>query len=148
MGLFGAERRPADQAFEHDGTNGPPIAAEVVSLAAEDFWRDVVGCTDSGVGKLTTGFPPCVDLCSVADCQLDLVHVHRVAVVAIRLVRAASEQLLVVAGVMLLVETCGQTEICQLDVTTTVQKNVIGLDITRQCQSAYLICLEGTPTDG
>lgn len=134
MGLLGAERRPADQALKHNGTNGPPIATKVVSLAAEDFWRDVVGCTDSGIGKLTTRLPPCVDLCAVADCQLNLVHVHRVAVVAIRLVRAASEQLLVVASVMFLVETCRQTEICQLDVTTTVQEDVVGLNITEQCE--------------
>ena len=105
MGLLGAERRPADETLKHDGTNRPPIAAKVGSLAAEDLWRNVVGCTDSGVSQLTTRLPPCVDLCSVADCQLDLVHVHRVAVVTIRLVCAASKQLLVVSGVVLLVET-------------------------------------------
>jgi hypothetical protein len=106
MGLLCAERWPTDQAFKHDGANRPPIATKVVALATEDLWRDVVGCTDSGVGQLTTRLPPCVDLCAVANCQLDLVHVHRVTVVAIRLVGAASKQLLVVAGIVLLVETC------------------------------------------
>ena len=106
MGLLCAEWWPADKTLEHDGTNRPPIAAKVIPLAAEDLWRNVVGCTDSGVGQLTTRLPPCVDLCAVADCQLDLIHVHGVAVVPIRLVGATSEQLLVVACVMLLVETC------------------------------------------
>ena len=106
MGLLCAERRPTDQAFKHDGANRPPIAAKVVALATEDLWRNVVGCTDSRVGQLATRLPPCVDLCTVANCQLDLVHVHRVSVVAIRLVGAAGKQLLVVAGIVLLVETC------------------------------------------
>jgi hypothetical protein len=48
--LFGAERRPADKALEHDGAHGPPIAAEVVSLSTEDLWRYVVGSTHSRVG--------------------------------------------------------------------------------------------------
>lgn len=28
MGVFGTERRPADEAFEHDGSNRPPITGK------------------------------------------------------------------------------------------------------------------------
>jgi hypothetical protein len=47
--LFSAKRRPADEALEHDCANGPPIAAEVVSLSAKDLRRYVVGSTHSRV---------------------------------------------------------------------------------------------------
>ena len=83
MGLLCAEWWPADETFEHDGTDRPPIATEVVSLAAEDLWCDVVGCTNSGVGQLATRLSPSVDLCAVADGQLNLIHVHRVSVIPI-----------------------------------------------------------------
>ena len=44
--LLGAERWPADQTLEHDCTHRPPITAVVVTLAAEDLRRNVVGRTD------------------------------------------------------------------------------------------------------
>lgn len=47
--LFSTERWPADKALEHDGADGPPIAAEVVSLPAEYLWRYVVGSTHGRV---------------------------------------------------------------------------------------------------
>ena len=52
------------------------------------------------------------------------------SVVAVRLVCAASEQFLVVVGVMLLMEACRQTEIRQLDVAAAVEQDVVGLDVT------------------
>jgi hypothetical protein len=71
--LLSAERRPANETLEHDGADRPPITAVVVTLAAEDFWRNVVGCTDGGVGELSTRLTPCVDLGTVADSELNLV---------------------------------------------------------------------------
>jgi hypothetical protein len=47
--LFSAERRPADEALEHDRADRPPIAAKVVSLPAEDLRRYVVGSTHGRV---------------------------------------------------------------------------------------------------
>lgn len=44
--LVGTERGPANQALEHDGANGPPIAAVVVTPATEDLRGDVVGRAD------------------------------------------------------------------------------------------------------
>jgi hypothetical protein len=72
--LLCAERRPADQTFEHDCANTPPIAAVVVALSTEDFGSDVIGGTNSRVCKLTARLAPGVDLMAVADSQLNLVE--------------------------------------------------------------------------
>jgi hypothetical protein len=88
MRFIGTERRPANEAFKHDGTNGPPIAAIVVALAAEDFRGNVIRSTDRGVCELTTRFTPGIDLLAVANGQLNLVQVHRIPVVTARLVLA------------------------------------------------------------
>jgi hypothetical protein len=130
VGLFGAEWGPADKTLEHDGSDRPPIAAIVVTLAAEDFRSNVVGGTNCRVGQLTSRLPPCVDLGTVADGELNLVHVHGVSVVTVGLVRTAGKQLLVVASVVLLVESCRETEVGQLDVTAAIEQDVVGLDVT------------------
>ena len=133
VGLFGAERGPADETLEHDGSDRPPIAAIVVTLTAEDLRGNVVGSTNCRVSQLASGLPPCVDLGTVADGKLNLVHVHGVAVVTVRLVCTAGKQLLVVASIVLLVESCRETEISQLDVTAAVEQNVVRLDVTSRC---------------
>lgn len=66
------------------------------------------------------------------------------SVVAVRLVCAAGEQLLVVVGVVLLVEACRQTEICQLDVAASVEKDVVGLDVTGRVRIFVLVRLLNT----
>lgn len=106
MWLLGAERWPSDKTLEHDCAHGPPITTIVVTLTTENLGRDVVGSTHSGVSELTTGLPPCVDLCAVADCQLNLIEVHRSSIISVRLVCATSKKLLVVASIVLLMETC------------------------------------------
>lgn len=129
--LLSAERRPADEALEHDGTDGPPIAAVVVTLSAEDLGSDIVGCTDGGVRQLTTGLAPAVDLCTVADRELDLIDGNRVAVVAIReLRRVAREELLIVGRLVFLVETGRKAEVSELDVSAAVEKDVVGFNVT------------------
>lgn len=50
---------------------------------------------------------------------------------------ATSEQFLVVASVVLLVETCGQTEVSQLDMTAPIQQDVVRFDVTTQCQCRH-----------
>lgn len=81
MGILGTERRPADKAFEHNRSDGPPVAGEGVALAAEDLGSDVIRSTDCGVRKGTTvRFTPSVDKAAVADGKIDLVKRDRVSV--------------------------------------------------------------------
>lgn len=54
MRIFGAERGPADQTFEHNGSNGPPVAAESVAFARKNLRGDVIRGSDGGVGHLST----------------------------------------------------------------------------------------------
>ena len=67
VGMVGAEGRPADKTFEHDGAKGPPVAAVRVTLTAEDFRSNVVWGSDGGVGESTTGLTPVVHLAAIAD---------------------------------------------------------------------------------
>jgi len=80
MRLLGAEWRPANQAFEHDGADTPPIAALVVALATEDLWCDVIGRSNGRVSELSARLAPCVDLVAVGHCELDLINADGVAV--------------------------------------------------------------------
>ena len=80
VGVLCTKRRPTDEAFEHDSPNGPPVAAESIALAVENFGSDVIWGPDRGVGHNTTRFAPGVDLATVADCEIDLVQGDRVAV--------------------------------------------------------------------
>lgn len=80
--VFGAERGPADETLEHDGADGPPVAAEGVAFTGEDFGSDVVRCSDCRVGHDATGFAPGVDLAAVADSEVDLIEVYGGAVVS------------------------------------------------------------------
>lgn len=117
--LLSAEWRPSNQTFEHDGSNGPPITAIVITLARENLRCNVIGRSYSGIGKLATRFSPGVDLGSVGNGELDFVNGDRVPVVSTRLLRAA-HQLLVVRRLVFLVEPSRETEVSQLDVTSSV----------------------------
>lgn len=121
MRLLSAERRPTDETFEHDSAHRPPIASKVVSIAAEDLGGNVIGSTHSGVSELPAGLSPGVDLGAVADCQLNLVQIHGIAVVSGGLVGSTSQEFLVIRCFVFLVETSRQTEIGQLDVAAAVQ---------------------------
>lgn len=79
--VFGAEGRPADQAFEHDGAYRPPIAAERVAFASEDLGCNVVGRPDCGIRHDAARFAPGVDLVAIADGEVDLIDVDGVAVI-------------------------------------------------------------------
>jgi hypothetical protein len=82
--VLGAERGPADQALEHDGSDTPPITSEIVALAGKDLGGDVIWSTDSGVCQLSTGLSPSVDLVAVGYGKLDLVDGNAVAVLLLR----------------------------------------------------------------
>ena len=131
--LLGAERRPTDQAFEHDGADGPPVTRKVIALTAEDFRRDVVGRANGRVGQLAARLAPRVDLRPVRHGELDLVQARRVAIVA-RRPMSASEELSVIGRLVLFVKAGGKTKVGQLDVTTAIQQNVVGLDVPAACQ--------------
>ena len=62
MRVLGTEGRPADQALKHDSSDGPPVTAEGVALAIEDFGSDVVGGTNGRVSDATTRLAPSVHL--------------------------------------------------------------------------------------
>lgn len=73
MWIVSTERRPADKTLEHDGSHRPPVAAKWIALPAKNFWGDVVRGSNGGIGHDTTGFPPCVDLPTVGDSEIDLI---------------------------------------------------------------------------
>lgn len=130
MTAFSAEGGPSHKTLEHDGSQGPPIAVERVTMAGEDLRGDVVGSTDRRVGHDSTRFAPVIDLRSVRDRQVDLINSYRVSVS--RLARLVLQELLVVVVVVKLVKASGKTKIGQLDMAASVQENVVGLDITTQ----------------
>lgn len=94
--ILGAKGWPANQTFEHDSTDRPPITAEGVASAGEDLRGDVVRCANGGVCENTARFAPCVDLCAVADGQIDLVQRNRLPIFALFLVSVTLQELLIV----------------------------------------------------
>ena len=54
VGIFGAERWPADQTFEHDGPDRPPVTAECVPFTGENLRCNVIGSSDCGICHLST----------------------------------------------------------------------------------------------
>ena len=128
--LLGTEWRPANQAFEHDGTHTPPIATLVVALATENLGCDVIRCSDGGVCELSARLAPGVDLVAVGHRELDLINANRVAVLVDRLRAGVGHQLLVVGRSVFLGEASRQTEVGEFDVSASVQQDVVWLDIT------------------
>ena len=49
VSVFSTKWGPTDETFIHNGTHGPPIASERVTLTAEDFRRDIIWRTHGGV---------------------------------------------------------------------------------------------------
>ena len=79
--VFGAEGWPADQTFEHDGPNGPPVAAERVPVAREDLRRDIIRRPNGRVCHDSSRLAPGVDLAAIAHRKIDLIEIDRGAVV-------------------------------------------------------------------
>lgn len=73
---------------------------------------------------------------AVANSELDLVKGDRVAVLAVGLLGVTAEQLLVVGSFVLLVETGGETKVGKLNVSTAVEEDVVGFDVT----NVTLVC--------
>lgn len=136
MRVLRTERRPTDKAFEHDRSDGPPVATEGIALTTEDLRCNVVGRPYGRVGHDTARFAPSIDLATVADGEVDLVKRNRVAVP--RLIRRAFQQLLVIRTFMLLMKASGETKVCKLDVSTTIKEDVIRLNVTVEVVSKSL----------
>lgn len=128
MCILSTEGGPSNLTFEHDRTQTPPITVLSIAMTTEDFWGYVIRSTDSRIGHDSPGFSPVIDDTSIADCQVDLVQVYRVSVG--RSTRLSLEKLLVVGVVMKLVKAGRQTKVGELDVSTTVQQDVVGFDVT------------------
>jgi hypothetical protein len=127
--VLGTERRPANQAFEHNSTNGPPIAKVGISLAVEDFRRNIIRSSNGRVGHGTTGLSPGVDLSTVGYREVNrIIKVTRVAVPVLG--SRVFEKVLVVSVVVGLFASGRKTEIGKLDVTTAVKQDVVGFDVT------------------
>ena len=129
--VLGAEWWPADKTFEHDGTDRPPIAEISVSLAVENFGSDIVRSSNRGIGHGTAGLTPGVDLATVRHCKVNgIVKVSRVAIPVLG--SRVLEKILVISVVVSFLASGRETEVSKLDMTTTVEQNVVGLDITAQ----------------
>lgn len=75
------EWRPSNQTFEHNSTNRPPIAKVGVSLAVENFRRNIIRSSNGRVCHSATGLSPSVDLSTVGYRQVNrIIKVTRVAV--------------------------------------------------------------------
>ena len=141
--LLSTERRPADEALEHDSAHTPPVTALVVALATEDLGGDVIRGTNSRVSQLPARLAPGVDLVAIRYRQLNLIDADRVAILVDRFRAGRRHELLVVRRGMLFREASGETEIGELDVSTPVQEDVVGFDVT-----AKLLALRRTFCQG
>ena len=129
--LLGAERRPSDQALEHNGPHAPPITPKIVAFAGKDFGSNIVWSAHGGIGKLSSRFAPSVDLITVADRELDLIDVDAITVCARVGTRGfAMHELLVVGGIMFFVESGREPKVSKLDMSAFVEQNVVGFDVT------------------
>lgn len=128
MTVLSTEWRPAHQTLEHDGPQTPPITVECVAVPREDLRGNVVGGSNGRIRHEPSASSPVVDLGTVRYSQVDLVQGNRVTIA--RPVRLSLQELLVIIIVVELVEARGQTEISELDMTTAVEENIVGLDIS------------------
>lgn len=126
--IFGTERRPADQTFKHDGSNGPPVTAECVAFASKNLGCNIIRGSDCGVGHLAARFSPRVDLASIAYSEVDLIETDRMPII-FWLRRRTFEKLLVVRILVLYLEACGQSKVGKLDMPTCVEKDVVWFDV-------------------
>jgi hypothetical protein len=99
-------------------------------MTTEDFRSNVVRSTNGGISHDSTRLSPIIDDASIAYSEVDLVKVDRVAVG--RSSRLSLKKLLVVGTIMQLMKASRQTEISELDMSTTIEQNVVRFDIAVQ----------------
>lgn len=133
MGVFGTEWRPPDQTFEHDGTDGPPIAAEAVAMSCEDLRSNVIRRSDGRVSQGAAGLAPSVDRLVITHRQVDLVEGDGVAVLLLPLLIrgiAAVQELLVVRIGVGFAETGRKTKVGELNMAIPVKQDVVWFDVS------------------
>lgn len=128
MAVLGTEWRPTHQTLKHDCAQRPPITVKRISVASEDLWGNVVRRAHSGIGHQSSRSSPIINLRAVANGEVDLVNGHGISISWS--VRLALEELTVVVLIVPLVEAGRETKIGQLDMATTVEENVVWLDVT------------------
>lgn len=101
-------------------------------MSTENFRGNVIRCTDSRVCHNTPRSTPVVNDSSVADRQIDLVEVNRVAVTGFWR-RLTLQKLLIIRVVVKAMEASRQAEICELNMSAPVKQDVVRLDVT--CKS-------------
>ena len=125
--ILRTKRRPPNKTLEHDSAHAPPVTAKSVALPTEDLRRDIIRRTNRGVSHHATGFAPHIDLGAVADGEVDLIEGNGVAVARLAW---GFEQLLVVSVFVLSVEAGAKAKVGEFDVTTAVEEDIVGLNIT------------------
>lgn len=80
MGILRAERGPANLTLKHDCTKTPPVTVLSITMAAEDLRGNVVRSANSGVGHESTGLTPVVNNATVANREINLIKVDRIAI--------------------------------------------------------------------
>lgn len=98
-------------------------------MSTENFGGNIIRCTDSGVCHNTPRSTPVVNDSSVADRQIDLVEINRVAVTGLWC-RLPLQKLLVVRVVVKAMEASRQSKIGKLDVSAPIKQDVVRLDVT------------------
>lgn len=128
MSILSTERGPSYLTFKHDCPQTPPVTIRSISIPGENLRSNVIRCPDRRVSHDPTWFPPVVYGTSVSHCEVNLIQSDGVPVSWP--VWFALEEVLVIGVVMQLMEASRESKIGELDMATTVQKNVIRFDIT------------------
>ncbi|KAH3665500.1 hypothetical protein OGAPHI_003686 [Ogataea philodendri] len=104
-----------------------------VTLVQKDLGSNIVWSTDRGIRHKSSGLTPCLHLLTVGHGEINRVHQNRVSAV-VKTTDSAGvvliQQLFVIIGVVSLVEPCGKTKVGKLDMSSHIDQNVIGLDVS------------------
>ena len=85
MSVLSTKWWPANEAFEHDGANRPPVTAEGVTTPGKYLWSYIIWGAHRRIGKFSARFAPSVDLLVIAHGQIDLVEGDGIAVLLLLL---------------------------------------------------------------
>lgn len=100
-------------------------------MTQKDLRSNVVRRTDGTVRHVSSRLPPSIHETSITDREVDLlVQYNGVAVPTLVLV-TRFEKRLVVRVLVLSAASRRETEVGQFDMTATVKKNIVRLDVTR-----------------
>ena len=119
------ERRVAVDHFIEDYPKTPPVTLGVISFLAEYLWGDVVWCAHCGERQFSSPSTPAFSLIFRHIWVLDNQTFFLTFWLDFQLV-------FVILRAVRLLKTSAQPKICQLDMTSWVKENIIGLDISEK----------------